>query len=69
VNTEHVDRPAIDACLGTTVDSATDAYHYYSLSPCILQSAAQERNYTCDKDKTCAKNIAEYLAAGYTSAF
>lgn len=36
---EHVDRPDLDACLGI-VDSSTLAYHYYSLSPCLLQNAA-----------------------------
>lgn len=35
---EHVDRAPVDACLGTVDSEGT--YHYYSASPCLLQSAA-----------------------------
>ena len=57
-----------DACLGTTHASDEQAYHYYTMSPCITPSIAQLYAFTCEDDPNCKENKVEYLTSNFSSS-
>jgi hypothetical protein len=67
---ERADFPYLtpDACLGSTYSSDAGAYHYYSMSPCLMPSIAQLYGFSCEAEPNCKENKIEYLTSNFSSS-
>lgn len=55
----------VDMCLGSS--EFTRTYHYYSFSPCILDTTAGTRVETCADTKDCKKDMFKYSLSYLTN--